>query len=343
MNKGGAKRKPVSDVDPEHLLDSLKNWARSNGATAFKFGNYDSLKKTSAISGPDLASLEPFLMMLMAVSDRLEFKYSDLKLAFGKVLNEIPDSKKFFVNIDHEHLCGDLANRVTTICTHARRLKEPKGLRIQEAANKCTTYQASALTRLRAALMQDAESNEELDNPLPSTQDLLSLQPPSSSEDSPGCDDDDGDDEECEDEGFHGGKKSKQDAASETDSHLLLEAMKTLPVPPRKQNVKGQMQNNKELMKRPASVLQAVLKRPAASMGKEYQNFTFSSSAFGSRKAEFYTNKSYIRRLDGSTGKWTLVIQVEGEGHQKKLNDLVSFAKQEGVTKAKLVEVRKDI
>lgn len=74
--------------------------------------------------------------------------------------------------------------------------------------------------------------------------------------------------------------------------------------------------------------------------GKKFQNYQFESEAFGLCKAEFYTAKSYIRKHDADTGKWTLIVQAEGNRHQEKINSLVPHAKEAGMTKEQLVMLR---
>ena len=124
------------------------------------------------------------------------------------------------------------------------------------------------------------------------------------------------------------------DVDDDEDKSLLGEALKSAPVPPRKQTMK-------EVMKKPSGVVTSALKKP--SMQRSYENFKFVSKSFGECKAEFYSHKSYIRMKVESTGKYTLVIQTEGVEHQQRLYKLVDFAKKDGMTKEKLVEIRKDI
>ena len=81
-------------------------------------------------------------------------------------------------------------------------------------------------------------------------------------------------------------------------------------------------------------------KKEFTGTGKKFQNYQFESEAFGLCKAEFYTAKSYIRKHDADTGKWTLIVQAEGNRHQEKINSLVPHAKEAGMTTEQLVMLR---
>ena len=296
MNKGGARRKAVDEICHEHLVDTLKSWARNSGAAAFKFGAYDHAKRTGGAVGPELAAMEPFVIALIDVSKKLEFKYSDLKAAMLKVFVDVPDCRKPWPQIQDDHLAGDIANRIMTICTHARRLKGKNGeIRLREACTKCSNYQSGALLRLRNALLDEdtnmgASSSLEdpaAEDPLPTTQELLNLQIPSS-QDVPAT--------PMEDE-----VKGTEDE----EESLLQAALKNLPVPPRKQTLKEEMgplkkpAAAKKTIKKPAAAQQTI-EKPAAASTKEFQNHLFESKSFGKCKAEFYT---HTKATSGSFAK----------------------------------------
>jgi len=90
LKKVGSRRTVVPEICHEQLKDSLRCWAQNDGVTSFRFGGYDSAKKSSAVLGPDLAALEGFILMLVEVSLKLEFKYVELKVALQHVFCSLP-------------------------------------------------------------------------------------------------------------------------------------------------------------------------------------------------------------------------------------------------------------
>ena len=336
-SKGGPRRHKVEDVCGEHLFDSLAKWVQVHGDNAFEFGEYATLTKSQGASIPDLVRLSGLLEILMDISGGLEFKYSVLKEVFGRLIAKYPGLKSNIGLAKQSTLSGDSANSIMTLCTHARRLRSAEFL--AQCLRKCTHWQGKSLEKLHKFLCaheghdpvlpcssstslhsasikvqheekeeaEEQEEKEEDEDMLPSTQDILDLNIPGSQESQISLD-------------------SKQ---------LLLEALNSPPVPPRKADVKKVI-----MQKKPAA--QDLSKKPAASIAKtsSIQNYIFQSSSFGKCKAEFYSYKSYIRRFDEVTQKWTLVIQVEGKDHEKKLQALVSHAQKAKATKEKLVAIR---
>ena len=57
LGRGGPRRTKVPEYDVEQLSDSLDKWTRNMGANAFKFGNYDTIKKTGGLDGTALSEL----------------------------------------------------------------------------------------------------------------------------------------------------------------------------------------------------------------------------------------------------------------------------------------------
>jgi hypothetical protein len=78
--------------------------------------------------------------------------------------------------------------------------------------------------------------------------------------------------------------------------------------------------------------------QPTASFTKE--NYKNDSLAFGTCKAEFYSEKSYIRYFDNKSKKWTLLVGTKGQNHHMKLEALVKHAKQANMTKEQIVSIR---
>jgi hypothetical protein len=68
-------------------------------------------------------------------------------------------------------------------------------------------------------------------------------------------------------------------------------------------------------------------------------NFQFTSLLYGSCKAEFYTEKSYIRKQEPESKKWTLII---GTQHPKHWFVIASLAKlvENGASEEELVKER---
>ena len=120
---------------------------------------------------------------------------------------------------------------------------------------------------------------------------------------------------------------------------------------------------NKATLKRPASAAGAIgsqkkpcLKRPAAagldrlsaprvteSPGKKLAetlpNFTFCAKVWGECKAEFYAQKSYIRRWDTSASKYVMVIGSSAPDH-KKICQLLTKHVKAGLSREDLLKAR---
>lgn len=68
------------------------------------------------------------------------------------------------------------------------------------------------------------------------------------------------------------------------------------------------------------------------------QNEVFESSHYGQCRAEYYTEKSYIRSRDAS-GKWRLIIGHSTRKHWQIIKALIPHVR-DGKTKEQLVEKR---
>ena len=77
---------------------------------------------------------------------------------------------------------------------------------------------------------------------------------------------------------------------------------------------------------------------PLASFTKE--NYKFDSLSFGQCKAEFYSQKSYIRFFDLASKKWMLLVGTQGDNHHQNLEALVPHVKEANMNKAKIVALR---
>ena len=77
---------------------------------------------------------------------------------------------------------------------------------------------------------------------------------------------------------------------------------------------------------------------PTASFTKE--NYKFESLSFGQCKAEFYSQKSYIRFFDEASKKWMLLVGTVGDNHHQSLEALVPHVKKANMSKDKIVSIR---
>lgn len=91
--------------------------------------------------------------------------------------------------------------------------------------------------------------------------------------------------------------------------------------------------------KRPASV---EVGRTKTDSEEGLQNFGFTSSRWGTCKAEFYSQKSYIRSWNEQTGKWVLVIGSTVPQHRQICAQLWKHV-QKGLTREQLLEARERI
>ena len=356
-SKGGARRYKVEECCTEHLYDTLQKWYQANNS--FDFGEYNHLSKTQGSSISDLVRLEPLIVSLMDVSPGLNFLYKSLKEVFQRLLTKFPDLKKGVALAKLSNQAGDLANNVTTLCTHVRRLR--KDVYLEQSLRKCTAWQGKSLMNLHKRLqnvdndddddvdehglpllrhsssshLHKSSSNEveenkqeeeekhdddDEDDELPQTQELLQLAIPVSEEDEEG----------------------EEEASSKT---LLEEALATTPIPPRKKTVRQELATYKKpaaktvTKKRPTATKTAT----SAAASTKPSNYAFTSKSFGEYKAELYSFKSYIRYKDTDTSKLKLIIQCEGPNHSDKIQQLVDECKKAGQSKETLVAFRANL
>lgn len=74
-------------------------------------------------------------------------------------------------------------------------------------------------------------------------------------------------------------------------------------------------------------------------MAHRKANYVFYSKTWGECKAEFYTDKSYMRYKDEG-GKLRLIMCTQGAGHQERLDKLVPHAMKGRMDKEKLAKIR---
>ena len=79
----------------------------------------------------------------------------------------------------------------------------------------------------------------------------------------------------------------------------------------------------------------------SSSEAKPQDNYWFQSTSYGQCKAEFYTQKSYIRFVKPGGGL-KLVVSYEGPRHWKVINGLVQSVK-DGISAEELKIIRADI
>lgn len=351
-SKGGPRRQKVEESCTEHLYDSLLKWYQGN--SSFDFGEYNHLSKTQGSSIADIVQLEPFITSLMDVNPSLIFLYRNLKEVFHRLITKFPDLRKGVPLAKLGNQPGDLANSVTTLCTHVRRLKNKDFL--EQSVRKCTAWQCKILVKLHEIMQtedetpplpyedskrpasgsvvagsslgkesaaEDGDESKGSEEELPKTQELLQLAIPASSED----DDESG------------------------SSDLLKEALQAKPVPPRKKSVREKLST----MRRPAAKTLNKISKSKATAAKaataamptaantKPSNYNFISETFGDCRVEFYSFKSYIRWKDPQTSKYKLIIQCEGHNHIEKMQKLVEESKKKGQSKEKLVCFRANL
>ena len=154
MPPGGAKRKKTDEVDYEHLQDTLMEVVRKNGGEqAFQFGGYENLQKGQAVLGKDLAAQLELLQGLHKVSSNLLLKYIDLKEAFTRVLSHYPTLKARWPVQEQPFLAGKLSEYLMTVCTHARRIANPR--KFQEACNGLSDFYVAKLKQVQALVMSE--------------------------------------------------------------------------------------------------------------------------------------------------------------------------------------------
>jgi len=360
--KGGAYRTKVPEVDANHLADVLENYVKNNGGSSFKFGEYCTLRTPQSIHGPSLADMVPLLISLCAVEETMSFSYTTLKGILEKMLREYPQCKEPFPITKHHNLAGDVASYIMTACNHARRLKDDEAF--QRAVNKCTNYRIERLKKFGEEQLPDLVVDA--DDEQKATKEMLQLQIPDTPEqlasqqsviatkDTLALADPETPDFSSKTLGH------VSPALADVDDSFLQEALKTEPLPPRKQQLielmkrPAALDGGQQTMKRPAAVGVAGIespesnKRPAAdkdvipATAVGFSNFNFESDTWGRCKAEFYTEKSYIRYW-GPEGKLVLIVQCVGSGHASKLMKLIPHVKKADVTKEMIVALRNSL
>jgi len=345
-SKGGPRRRKVEESCPEHLFDSLSKWMEVHENV--DFGEYANISKTQGMSVPDVVRLAGLIDLLFEVNSTLEFRYLVLKDVAQRLINKFPALKANVPVSKQGRYPGDLANMIMTLCTHCRRLKKPECLEI--LLRNCTKWQGQVLERLSQMLCSVEEGTNlnrsdssvtpalgdgQPDDEMPNTQDILAL-------------DTEGAPDTPDILALQIPRSQESEEMEGTAEALLNEALSVKPVPARKQNLRDlvdKVNDKGKVLKRPAAG--QVLKRPSAGGLKRHagsctrgDNYIFDSLEHGKCRAEFYTYKSYIRRYVEATNSWTLVIQVEGPGHEAKLEQLVPHAKKLGSTKETLREIR---
>ncbi|CAE7554938.1 unnamed protein product [Symbiodinium sp. CCMP2592] len=152
MGKGGARRPATPDTDLEHLYDKLAKLVREQEHLSFH--GYQTLRRTQACSGADMAQLESLLDALVNCQPLLIFKYADLKATYQKLLQNFPALKSSHPVAVGPHLAGKYADWTMTLCSHARRLRDEK--RFQEASKNLTNSQVQKLTSIKQMIENGA-------------------------------------------------------------------------------------------------------------------------------------------------------------------------------------------
>lgn len=110
---------------------------------------------------------------------------------------------------------------------------------------------------------------------------------------------------------------------------------------------------NTTLRKRPASASSGCLKRPAASQkttrvavadaAAKKPNFAFEAKYWGSCRAEFYRDKSYLRFWDNAESKWRMIVgSTERGSHSRVCEQLIPHVKQ-GKSRDSLHRIRSQL
>ncbi|CAE7737079.1 unnamed protein product [Symbiodinium sp. CCMP2592] len=152
MGKGGARRPATPETDLEHLYDKLAKLVREQEHLSFH--GYQTLRRTQACSGADMAQLESLLDALVNCQPLLIFKYADLKATYQKLLQNFPALKSSHPVAVGPHLAGKYADWTMTLCSHARRLRDEK--RFQEASKNLTNSQVQKLTSIKQMIENGA-------------------------------------------------------------------------------------------------------------------------------------------------------------------------------------------
>lgn len=295
--RGGAKREKTPEVDAELLADTLQKVIQTEGVQgAFNFGCYHGAEKSMTIQGPVLSTHKNFLGSLARVEPTLTFKYSMLKSILNGLLKKFPDVRSRWPIHLHEHVGGDLAVSIMTLCTHARRLKNEEKFR--QACSKCTEIQIQDLIAIRSFANDDPEDEEQhpqiplpLDyrrfgrstscdpkssqsnaDDLPNTQEILDEQVPETPTDP------------CTP--LKGPCSPKPCGTPD----LLKDAQAVSPIPSRKQEIRNVI----NLMKKPAAAKDNCKKKPSTSRSSPSTSSMSRSRSTGSKSFNPATDELHL-------------------------------------------------
>lgn len=147
--KGGKKPLPrvqTPHVDTAELREALHRHISVQGvATALALGPYQKIPVGNAVNGYGLLGIKVLIQTLVAVCPSLVFKFLDLKTVLaGETAwfeNLLPAGRKT------DKWAGDQAERLMTVCAHARRLRH-SDLRMTQACRKLDEGQEQELRAL---------------------------------------------------------------------------------------------------------------------------------------------------------------------------------------------------
>lgn len=312
-NKGSASRRAtaprrvkVPEVDQNHLQHLLLKYVREVGPDeSFQLYEYHGLTKQMAANGEAILKCMPLCEALLQAAPSGSVKFTALQQAIRSCswsCRPWSDAlRQRFKGKTLDEVIAQLSDNVITLLKHLRRLRKED--RFRQATQKMQSWQIKQLGRLKDMLSNDSdsegdqgptlptvESKEDVEDDLPSTQDLLRMvddaaevrtpSPPkkqscaSSSASSSGAQENP--------------EKAKQSDARRLCS-LLAEAQATSPVPCKKAEIYAKMEeldaasdgapgSRPQVMKRPAAkselerVIKAAAKRkiePASSASAE--------------------------------------------------------------------------
>ena len=146
MSRIVARRRSTefSDTDQIQLREELKEWA-PNGINLL--GEYESLTRTQAASGPGLAACHKLVAMMIRVRPDLHFGMVELRDAISSALLESANSQSLnTTQFKNTVWCTFKAERLLTIAAHFRRIGNPHDeTRFRQASAKCNGHELKTL------------------------------------------------------------------------------------------------------------------------------------------------------------------------------------------------------
>ena len=349
---------PIPPYLDEALVAAVEQYISAESPKArFRFGAYDSMKRTKAAAGSDLVRMKTMLVPLLSHQPSGRLLDSQFRHCVFIVLRNNKDKQLNHTGHDDLMFARWVSAQVLCALAHLRRLRyQPK--RLHECKQKMSVPEQEDLDGLLALLEPGTDSDADPPTDEATRKRLRTLAPQVSmgsdgypalsclkdlNEDEEDEEQEEGqEDEEYEDDTA---QVEEQDEDAQLDVAALAKALlgddsrKLLETDadPLLQSAAAAARDPVPAV-RGALKRQAMLKRPAAAQAKERK--AVSSPVLGRLKLTEAAQKAYIQHFDEATGKWLHTVSVYSTtpDYAEIANKLLRYAASHPVDKTGLNE-----